>query len=151
MKRWLLLCGLAACSNPKATHVKCPAGTTTKLVQSGPNNTELCERPDGTLHGPALTYQGDQKVGERAYINGVLEGVVRSWSNGTLTELGFRDSLANGPYVVTDKSGLLVSGECKAGKRTGAWTSKATGPAVYADDKLVSGTDIPGTNCSPRF
>lgn len=88
----------------------CPPGT--NLVGPiGPNGTRItvngrsaaaCMRPDGTSHGPSMTwYEDGSKASSGDYRNGVKEGLWCFWhENGRISGRGvFRDGKPDGVWV----------------------------------------------------
>lgn len=102
-----------------ALRQRCPPGTelvgpvladgTTVTVND--RVTASCLRPDGTPHGPSMTWYGDgSKASEGAYRDGVKEQEWTFWhDNGQISGRGrFRDGKPDGPWQIFDRDGTLV-------------------------------------------
>ncbi|MCB9766070.1 MAG: hypothetical protein H6739_40215 [Alphaproteobacteria bacterium] len=80
----------------------CPAGTTP--TRRGP--TRLCQRADGTAHGPAL--EEGPKRALHHYADGVRDGVSRWWGpQGLVVEQGFTAGVLDGATLAWRASGEL--------------------------------------------
>lgn len=71
----------------------CPGGTSRNGARPPHGRKEWCELPDGTQHGPSLSYYKDGVVkAEANFENGQLQGVFRLWhTNGQVAEQGQYD------------------------------------------------------------
>jgi hypothetical protein len=98
---------------------KCPAGSRLAGPESDDGTIVTingrviagCLRPDGTRHGPSITwYESGSKESEGEYRDGARTGVWRYWhDNGQLSAAGaFVDGKADGAWQRFDRSGTAA-------------------------------------------
>lgn len=99
----VLAVGLLLLLAAPAAGFDCPDGTEPRGAPPPEGRKQWCERPDGTQHGPSLTwFAGGAKRAEAHFRDGRLEGEYREW---------------------WPDGGLRERGRYEADQRTGTWTT----------------------------
>jgi antitoxin component YwqK of YwqJK toxin-antitoxin module len=96
---------------PPGSRLTGPESDDGTIVTINGRVTAACLRPDGTYHGPSITwYESGSKESEGEYRDGAKSGMWRYWhDNGQLAGTGaFVDGKPDGAWQHFDRSGGLV-------------------------------------------
>jgi antitoxin component YwqK of YwqJK toxin-antitoxin module len=109
-----LATGVAFASAAGAEEIRCPAGTEPRGAAPPQGGKLWCALPDGTQHGPSLTWYADgQRLALASFQRGALDGSYREWHpGGQLKEEGeYRDDRRDGVYRTFYANGKQASEE----------------------------------------
>ncbi len=143
---WLPLGESASAASP--ADLKCPRGTERQGKHPPEGRKEWCSRPDGTQHGPSVSYyETGEEMARARFVDGEMDGMYQAWhpngqlaetgnytrdrrdgvfvtrtpDGGSLTEESFRDGESNGPTKIWFANGqLMVEANYVNGVRHGA-------------------------------
>ncbi|MBW2542341.1 MAG: toxin-antitoxin system YwqK family antitoxin [Deltaproteobacteria bacterium] len=123
---WIAFCSLVALPLPGfalAGEIECP-GDAVVHGQPPPDGLKAwCELPDGTQHGPSLSwYEGGAPKAEAHFDEGKLDGVFKLWHpNGQLAEEGYYvDDQRHGTFSAWGEDGIkLLKQDFVKGQRNG--------------------------------
>jgi len=123
---WIVATLCAAVLDPQpalAQKIECPGGTVVHGATPPDGLKAWCELPDGTQHGPSLSwYESGSPKAEAHFDKGKLNGVFKLWHlNGQLAEEGYYvEDQRHGTFSTWADDGIkLLKQDFANGKRNG--------------------------------
>ena len=118
-----LLATLPSAGTAAAEEFQCPGEASMHGAAPPEGNKAWCELPDGTQHGPSMSwYEEGRPMAEAHFDEGKLDGVFKLWhANGQLAEEGFYSAdQRNGTFSTWSEDGVkLLEQHFENGKRNG--------------------------------
>jgi antitoxin component YwqK of YwqJK toxin-antitoxin module len=106
-----------------AAELKCPRGAKHQGKAPPEARKEWCSRPDGTQHGPSVSYyESGEPMARAVFADGEMHGLYQAWHpNGQLAETGnyVRDQRDGAFKTYTPEGGPLTEETFKNGKQHG--------------------------------